>query len=203
MEAERRECRCFLCGEMIVATCEEDCNKHMAQCRAFRGVHPEGGGTNPEYFRQTSSKRRGGANPFAPPPAFFKGDIVLVHGLASSAGLALNRMPARVLADAPENAARVSVVMLGAAEDGGADRRQLSIRPSNLLRARVADERAAALAEHARGTHPGLCAARAALARGFGDVEASAGLSRRIAAFVASPQDAALVFGGALPESGA
>ena len=36
-----------------------------------------------------------------------------------------------------------------------------------------------------------------------GDVEASAGLSRRIAAFVASPQDAALVFGGALPESGA
>ena len=69
MEAERRECRCFLCGEMIVATCEEDCNKHMAQCRAFRGVHPEGGGTNPEYFRQTSSKRRGGANPFAPPPA--------------------------------------------------------------------------------------------------------------------------------------
>eukprot|EP00929_Paragymnodinium_shiwhaense_P122691 TRINITY_DN95668_c0_g1_i1.p2 TRINITY_DN95668_c0_g1~~TRINITY_DN95668_c0_g1_i1.p2 ORF type:complete len:124 (-),score=38.40 TRINITY_DN95668_c0_g1_i1:9-380(-) len=30
-----RRCRCPLCGIEIVAGCEEDCVKHMAECNAF------------------------------------------------------------------------------------------------------------------------------------------------------------------------
>ena len=49
-----KQCRCVLCGEMILAETQEDCVAHMQVCEAFCRVHPpssEGGGggvkTNP------------------------------------------------------------------------------------------------------------------------------------------------------------
>ena len=45
--ATMKSCRCVLCGQDIVASCQEDCEAHMAVCPAFARVHPESGGTNP------------------------------------------------------------------------------------------------------------------------------------------------------------
>jgi hypothetical protein len=45
--SEMKTCRCVLCGEEIVASCQEDCVAHMAVCPAFTRVHPENGKTNP------------------------------------------------------------------------------------------------------------------------------------------------------------
>ena len=42
-----KSCHCVLCGEEIIASCQEDCEAHMAVCPAFARVHPEDGKTNP------------------------------------------------------------------------------------------------------------------------------------------------------------
>uniref|UniRef100_A0A7S2S6W5 Uncharacterized protein n=1 Tax=Rhizochromulina marina TaxID=1034831 RepID=A0A7S2S6W5_9STRA len=36
----RRQCRCPLCGEMIIAASEEECVAHIQSCSGFRKYHP-------------------------------------------------------------------------------------------------------------------------------------------------------------------
>ena len=45
---EMKSCRCVLCGQEIIASCQADCEAHMAVCPAFSRVHPENGETNPQ-----------------------------------------------------------------------------------------------------------------------------------------------------------
>jgi len=56
-EAEKRQCRCPLCGKMIVASSQEECIEHMSQCAAFAGVHPEGKPTNYQYYNEEKVKK--------------------------------------------------------------------------------------------------------------------------------------------------
>mmetsp|Transcript_98494 Transcript_98494/g.281596 ORF Transcript_98494/g.281596 Transcript_98494/m.281596 type:complete len:146 (+) Transcript_98494:3-440(+) len=64
-----RMTRCFLCGQQIMATCEEDCVRHMSQCQGFASVHPTQGETNFDYFNSKpgfrDATRAATANPAA------------------------------------------------------------------------------------------------------------------------------------------
>ena len=57
-----KSCRCVLCGQEIIASCQEDCEAHMAICPAFARVHPENGETNPEGVYPPSSSSSSSEN---------------------------------------------------------------------------------------------------------------------------------------------
>eukprot|EP01047_Picozoa_sp_COSAG01_P045081 COSAG01_NODE_4127_length_5326_cov_3.238569_11_plen_374_part_00 len=55
-----RRCRCPLCGQMIIATNQDECVAHMEHCAAFVGVHGADGTSEPDVSYLTENVR--GAN---------------------------------------------------------------------------------------------------------------------------------------------
>ena len=66
--------RCVLCGQEFVASCQDDCEAHMANCSAFTRVHPESGATNPDgvYPPQEQEQQQHQAPAFASQSSLFE-----------------------------------------------------------------------------------------------------------------------------------